>query len=213
MSDGYIGDVLRNPNFVVLLKALFDSDKDSDKTAIYFDCLQQGFRVCDLQKAFCILTNGFDDTSILYPQFVADPLDQNISESVISEGVIESEARELESIEYFFLIRFNSEENVYGKESNSIEIRSNLFLVEQIVKAAEKYIGYDISNSNSLNLDDCFDNQIEKLSYKARADINQIERIYKYNDFIIYCEDNERLGLLYYFLRKFSENLYWFVLL
>lgn len=56
IDDVNLEEVLRNPNFVELLRSLYQCNEDPEK--IYISCVSQGFRMCDLQKAMIYKKNN-----------------------------------------------------------------------------------------------------------------------------------------------------------
>lgn len=57
--DEYFMSLLRTHSFVELLKSLYYSPQDADISSIYLKCMKQGYRMCDLQRAFVfLLMNG-----------------------------------------------------------------------------------------------------------------------------------------------------------
>lgn len=55
--DDYFVSVLHSQDFVALLKGLYESSDETETSSIYLHCVEQGFRVCDLQRALCYLND------------------------------------------------------------------------------------------------------------------------------------------------------------
>lgn len=201
MDDENIGAVIRNPEFIVLLKAFYGSEEGSDKSIIYIDCLQHGFRLCDLLKAYCILKGKFADLSVSCPQ-----IDESFDEK-ISENLVDLETQEQPITEYFLSVKLYSEENVYNGESSSIKIQSNLFCVSQIIEEIQKLGGFCAEHNNDLGLGSCLvGSQSCKLNIE-KINIDEVEKTFEYNDYIISGKNDEELECLYCYLHKYAEGL------
>ena len=121
---------------------------------------------------------------------------------------MKSTARELDIFEYFFRIKLHSERNVYGEESNLIEIQSNLFSVAQIIKEVENFLDCEIDCANGSQIDNLLDYLTTKQYDNKKINTDKITIVYEYNDHIIHCISEDELDQIYRFLRQYTENLH-----
>lgn len=199
--------ILQTHNFVVLLKSLYENPEDSDPTWIYFQCLQQGFKMCDLQRALCILKNEWYHGSIYFLRDVdKGDVDGNYCESVVNEPEIRVE-ESLFNVEYYLRIQLESEEEVLVGEKSRIVIESNFFSVQTIIREAAILFGLRIADDNQVLFDNSsFHNS--DLSEKVRIDSSKIEIIREYNSQCINSDDNVLLGDFYYYICNFANDLF-----
>lgn len=205
ICDMILGESLRNPNFVALLKSLYEIDEIEDKYEIYSKCFLQGFRVCDLQKALCLLRDEFyDGTSIHYPLIEKNYRTQNSLIEKKQSDNIENKEQE----EYYFSIKLCSEEVVGDRQINMIKMQSNLFSVGSILNEIIIFFGCNIDESNILTTVKEF--EIPCLDYRIdeKINIDRVDVTAKQNEKIFYCNDIEKLGYLYYLICSYTNNLY-----
>lgn len=209
LQDNEIGDmfllgVLRTPDFVALLKSLYECADNEDKTDIYSACLLQGFRVCDLQKALCLLKGEFyDSTYNFYP--VIEKKSESQDSVIENEQLDEIEKKEPE--EYYFSIKLFSEEDVGSGQRNWIRLQSNLFSVVSILDEALQFFECSVDEANIVTIDRDFETPCCGYPIDKKVDINKVELVAVQNEVSFYCNDIEKLGYLYYLIRNYTENL------
>lgn len=146
LLDEYFMSLLQTHSFVELLKALYYSPQDADVSSIYLECLKQGYRMCDLQRAFCLVNDEWYDGPICFV----------VAEDDSQEGFIYMNEEPLETIsrfteEYYLRIRLISEEEVIVGETNSVKIESNLFSARSIFSEVVKCTSFYIDQNNVLS--------------------------------------------------------------
>ena len=198
-------DTVRNPQFVVLLKAIYELHDESETTEIYSKCIANGFRLYDLQKALHLLIGDYDDDTLLAPpySYIAHVAEED---EELQDESTEAEQSEKE-IRYYFSCEFKTECLADGKETNVLQVKSNLFSVYPIISEAVKSIGGTITESCEListqSLDDVAGRDINDIAIKA-SDVIDAQTD---NEFCLSCNDSEVLGTFYYYFRKFTECL------
>lgn len=202
-----IRDTIRDPNFVVLLKAIYEIQEASEKTEIYSKCIAEGFRLYDLQKALRLLTGDFDEDVFLAPLDFPIVQDEE-GENVFQEEPIEAEQNE-EETQYYFSCEFRTECSVKGEGRNVFQVKSNLFSVLSIVSEAVKVAGCIITESHELKIDQSQDAFEEKNLYKTAIDEAHVVEEHREQVFSLSCnDDTEKLGAFYYFFRAFAIDIF-----
>ena len=146
LLDEYFMSLLQTHSFVELLKALYYSPQDADVSSIYLECLKQGYRMCDLQRAFCLINDEWYDGPICFDVAEDDSQEGFI---YVNEETVETISRFTE--EYYLRIRLISEEDVIIGETNSINIESNLFSARSIFSEAVDCTSLNMDQNNILS--------------------------------------------------------------
>ena len=199
--DEYFMSILQTHSFVELLKSLYYSLQDADTSSIYLECLKQGYRMCDLQRAFCLLNDEWYDGPIC---FIVDERESKEELVVVNEEPIETISRFTE--EYFLRIRLISEEEVIVGETNSIEIESNLFSVKSIFSEAAEWASLNIDENNVLsirNSDEVLHNNSE-----LKLDASNVKIVHRYNSDSVQCLDGNLSGDFYYAIINAVDELF-----
>lgn len=199
--DEYFVSLLRTHSFVELLKSLYYSTQDADTSSIYLECLKQGYRMCDLQRAFCLLSDEWYDGPIC---FIVDERDNKEELVEVNEEPVETISRFTE--EYFLRIRLISEEEVSIGETNSIKIESNLFSAQSIFSKAAELVALNIDQNNVLsirNSDEAFHNNSE-----LKLDAGNVEVVHRYNSDSVQCLDGDLSGDFYYAIINAADELF-----
>lgn len=115
--------VLHSQDFVALLKCLYESSDETETSSIYLHCVEQGFRVCDLQRALCYLNDEWYDGPIC---FISDI--DNTENVLTPDENIEQPQKPQPTYEKFYLhIQYISEEEVLvGVKNVSFEVNNDL---------------------------------------------------------------------------------------
>lgn len=200
LLDEYFMSLLQTHSFVELLKALYYSPQDADVSSIYLECLKQGYRMCDLQRAFCLVNDEWYDGPICFV----------VAEDDSQEGFIYMNEEPLETIsrfteEYYLRIRLISEENVIIGETNSINIESNLFSARSIFSEVVKCTSFYIDQNNVLSArynDEAQDN------FKFKLNVCNVDVVREYNSASIQCIDCELSGDFYYAIVNAADELF-----
>lgn len=191
ISDEYFMSALKAHNFVTLLKSLYASHNDADKEFIYSQCLEQGFRICDLQRALCLLNNErHDEPGPLVCEADVPVVEEQLKRPKDNSRLVE---------EYYLTIQHISEEEVFVGERNIIKIESNFFSAESIFKVATSKAGLSIDEAGDLLVR----NGGEKLNSKENNPLNshEVEVINEYNYATISCNDDVFLSDFYDYIR------------
>lgn len=199
-------DTIRNPNFVVLLKAIYECQDECEKTEIYIKCIADGFRLYDLQKASNLLTGDFDEDFFLAPSvsLIAHDVeeDNDPQDELIEAGQQEEEKQ------YYFSCEFRTECSATGEEKNIFQAKSNLFSVSSIVSEAVKMAGCTITESHELVATHLLDDLEKGLYDNSTIDATNVIDVLTENEFCLTCNDSEELGTFYDHFRGFTKNLH-----
>lgn len=198
--DEYFMSLLRTHSFVELLKSLYYSPHDADMS-IYLECLKQGYRMCDLQRAFCFLNDEWYDGPIC---IIVEERDSKEELVEVSDEPVETISRFTE--EYFLRIRLISEEEVIIGETNSIKIESNLFSVNSIFSEAAEGASLNIDQNNVLSIR----NSGEELhnNSELKLDASNVEVVHRYNSDSVQCLDGDLAGDFYYAIINAADELF-----
>ncbi len=198
--DEYFMSLLQTHGFVELLKSLYYSPQDADISSIYLECLNQGYRMCDLQRAFCILVDEWYDGPIC---FIA--AEDNNKEDLISvnEESVETISRFTE--EYYLRICLISEEKVIIGETNSIKIESNLFSARSIFGEVTKCTSFNIGQDDVLSK---HYNDVMQDNFKFKLNASNVAVVRSYNSAVIQCLDGELSGDFYYSIINAADELF-----
>lgn len=200
LLDEYFMSLLRTHSFVELLKSLYYSPQDADVSSIYLECLKQGYRMCDLQRAFCLLTDEWYDGPIC---FVAVEDNNQKEFACVNEEPTETISRFIE--EYYLRIRFVSEEEVIVGEINSVKIESNLFSAKSIFREAAKCTSVNIDQNNVLSI--CYSNEAQD-NFKFKLNICNVDVVRECNSASIQCIDCELSADFYYAIVNAADELF-----
>ncbi len=198
--DEYFMSLLQTHSFVELLKSLYYSPQDADVSSIYLECLKQGYRMCDLQRAFCILVGEWYDGPICFVAAEEDSKEELIDGN---EEPVETISRFTE--EYFLRIRFISEEEVIIGETNSIKIESNLFSASSIFSEAAEWKSFNIDQDNVLSIRNSGAVQ-DNFEFKLNA--SNVEVVRRYNSVSVQCLDSDLSGDFYYAIINAADELF-----
>lgn len=198
--DEYFMSLLQTHGFVELLKSLYYSPQDAGISSIYLECLNQGYRMCDLQRAFCILVDEWYDGPIC---FIA--AEDNNKEDLISvnEESVETISRFTE--EYYLRICLISEEKVIIGETNSIKIESNLFSARSIFGEVTKCTSFNIGQDDVLSK---HYNDVMQDNFKFKLNASNVAVVRRYNSALIQCLDSELSGDFYYSIINAADELF-----
>lgn len=199
--DEYFMSLLRTHSFVELLKSLYYSPHDADTSSIYLECLKQGYRMCDLQRAFCFLNDEWYDGPIC---FIVEERDSKEELVEVSDEPVETISRFTE--EYFLRIRLISEEEVIIGETNSIKIESNLFSVKSIFSEAAEWASLNIDQNNVLSI--CNSGEELHSNSELKLDASNVEVVHRYNSDSVQCLDGDLAGDFYYAIINAADELF-----
>ncbi len=206
MQDNGIVDecfmsLLRTHGFVELLKSLYNCPDGADTSSIYLECLKQGYRMCDLQRAFCFLNDEWYDGPIC---FTTDDIENK--EEVVALNDEPAETIPHFADEYFLRIRLISEEEVIIGETNSIKIESNLFSAKSIFNEVAQWLLFNIDQNNVLSIR----NSDEELHNNSELRLNEsnVEAVYRYNSEIVQCMNGDLAGDFYYAIINAGDALF-----
>lgn len=193
IDDVNLEEVLRNPNFVELLRSLYQCNEDPEK--IYISCVSQGFRMCDLQKAICLLRSEiYDGTSSPY-YYVDSNYDR---QEIKAESLNIIGDTDKESEEYYLSVKLYSEESVNNGQLHWINFQSNLFSTSSILKEVVTFFRCNIDELNTVTIDEEIETNFVRDIVNKNINIDVIDLVNQKNEVIIYCSDIEKLGFLYY---------------
>lgn len=199
-ADEYFMGVVLTPNFVALLKALYESKENSDITSTYLQCVNQGFRACDLQRAICFLKDEWYDGPIC---FIVKGRDSK-------EELVEARDEPVETIsrfadEYFLRIRLISEEEVIVGETNSIKIESNLFSVKAVFGEVAELASFIIDENNVLSI---HNSDVVHDNFELKLNVSNVEVVRRYNSASVHCADGDLSGDFYYAIINAVDELF-----
>lgn len=199
-DENFIG-VISTPNFVDLLKALYEADESSDTSDIYLQCINKGFRICDLQRALCLLNNEqYDGDNNSFCSFEPKSPDM-----IAADDNYQLELETEPINEYFYSLSFMSEEEACIGQKNYIRIASNYFSTDSIMKEVAEVDGLSIYDDN---LENIVPERLCKICYEtSKIDIKKIGVSEKFNEILLKCKDADALGWVYYFIREYTSNL------
>lgn len=199
--DEYFMSLLRTHSFVELLKSLYYSPQDADTSSIYLECLKQGYRMCDLQRAVCFLNDEWYDGSIC---LIATE-DEGKKELIeVIDEPIETISRCIE--EYFLNIRLFSEEEVIIGETNSIKIESNFFSAKSIFNESAELASLNINQNNVLSVRS-FNKELKDYP-RLNLHVGDVEVVYRYNSDSVQCLDCDLSGDFYHFIVTAADELF-----
>ena len=198
--DEYFMSLLQTHSFVELLKSLYYSPQDADVSSIYLECLKQGYRMCDLQRAFCILVDEWYDGPIC---FIA-------AEEGSREELVEMNDEHVKTIsrfteEYFLRIRLISEEEVIVGETNSIKIESNLFSASSIFNEVAKWASFNIDENNVLSI---HNSEVVHDNFEFKLNEGNVDVVRKYNSVSVHCSNADLSGDFYYTIINSADELF-----
>lgn len=201
--DEYLLSLLRTHSFVELLKSLYYnySPQDADTSSIYLECLKQGYRMCDLQRAFCLLNDEWYDGPI---PFIVDDEDNKEEFVEVNNESVDDISRFTEK--YFLRIRLISEEEVVIGETNSIKIESNLFSASSIFNEAAKLASLNIDQDNVLSIRNSNEKVYDNSEFKLNT--SNVEVVRRYNSDSVQCLDSDLSGDFYYAIVNATDELY-----
>lgn len=201
--DEYFMSLLRTHSFVELLKSLYYScsPQDADTSSIYLECLKQGYRMCDLQRAFCLLNDECYDGPI---SFIVDDEDNKEEFVEVNNESVDSISRFTEK--YFLRIRLISEEEVVIGETNSIKIESNLFSASSIFNEAAKLASLNIDQDNVLSIRNSGEEVYDNSEFKLNT--SNVGVVRRYNSDSVQCLDGDLSGDFYYAIVNAADELY-----
>lgn len=198
--DEYFMSLLRTHSFVELLKSLYYSPQDADISSIYLKCMKQGYRMCDLQRAFCILVDEWYDGPIC---FIAAEGDNKGDIICVNEEPVETIPRFTE--EYYLRIRLISEEDVIDGETNSIKIESNLFSARSIFSEVTECTSFNIDQNDVLSI--CYSDVMQD-NFKFKLNANNVAVVRSYNSVSVQCLDGDLSGDFYYSIINAADELF-----
>lgn len=201
--DEYFMSLLRTHSFIELLKSLYYSYslQDADTSSIYLECLKQGYRMCDLQRAFCLLNDEWYDGPI---PFIVD--DEDNKEEFVEVNNESVDAISWFTEKYFLRIRLISEEEVVIGETNSIKIESNLFSASSIFNEAAKLASLNIDQDNVLSIRNSNEKVYDNSEFKLNT--SNVEVVRRYNSDSVQCLDSDLSGDFYYAIVNAADELY-----
>lgn len=201
LVDEYFMSLLQTHSFVELIKSLYYSSEDADTSSIYLECLKQGYRMCDLQRALCFLNDEWYDCPVY---FIVDEGDSREELVEASDEPVEILSRFTE--EYFLRIRLISEEEVIIGETNSIKIESNLFSVKSIFNEVAEWASLNIDQNNLLSIR----NPGKELhtNSELKLDASNVEVVHRYNSDSVQCLDGDLAGDFYYAIINAADELF-----
>lgn len=207
IDDVNLEEVLRNPNFVELLRSLYQCNEDPEK--IYISCVSQGFRMCDLQKAICLLRSEiYDGTSSPY-YYVDSNYDR---QEIKAESLNIIGDTDKESEEYYLSVKLYSEESVNNGQLHWINFQSNLFSTSSILKEVVTFFRCNIDELNTVTIDEEIETNFVRDIVNKNINIDVIDLVNQKNEVIIYCSDIEKLGFLYYKVCDYVNNLSFYIM-
>ncbi len=200
LLDEYFMSLLQTHSFVELLKALYYSPQDADVSSIYLECLKQGYRMCDLQRAFCLINDEWYDGPICFDVAEDDSQEGFI---YVNEETVETISRFTE--EYYLRIRLISEEDVIIGETNSINIESNLFSARSIFSEAVDCTSLNMDQNNILSRRY---SDVAQDNFKFKLNVCNVDVVRTYNSASIQCIDCELSGDFYYAIVNAADELF-----
>lgn len=200
--DDYFVSVLHSQDFVALLKGLYESSDETETSSIYLHCVEQGFRVCDLQRALCYLNDEWYDGPIC---FISDI--DNVENVLTPDENIEQPQKPQPTYEKFYLhIQYISEEEVLVGDKNEIKIESNFFSTDAILQEGLSLLGLNKSGDNILHKECILNAPI--CETMPNIDAKSIEITEEYNFTYFSSEGEDVLGDLFYCIRDISNSLF-----
>ena len=200
--DDYFVSVLHSQDFVALLKGLYESSDETETSSIYLHCVEQGFRVCDLQRALCYLNDEWYDGPIC---FISDI--DNVENVLTPDENIEQPQKPQPTYEKFYLhIQYISEEEVLVGDKNEIKIESNFFSTDAILQEVLSLLGLNKSGDNILHKEYILNAPI--CETMPNIDAKSIEITEEYNFTYFSSEGEDVLGDLFYCIRDISNSLF-----
>lgn len=195
-EDSSFLELLKNPDFVLLLKSLYE---ETDSADLYLKALSKKIRMCDLQRALCLLKKDEYDLPVII-SYSSDGLPSEVEELETSK--IENQVEQ----NFYFDINAYFEGDIELGDKNSLVAKSNYYDVSSIVKRGLERLRWSVADDYicPASLQDELFTDIREKSF---IDSNEYVSRFVDNEIVLYCKDAEQLACLYYYLRKNTSNL------